>query len=767
LRPNHDEKIALFRFGLFEVDLRAREIRKEGVKVRLQDQPFELLLLLAGRPGELVTREELRSHLWPSDTFVDFDNALNTAVNKVRDALGDSAENPRFIETVPRRGYRFIAPATAVATVEPGTAPSDASTIGSSGRARRWAMTVAVAILVIAAGAALWRSRTSPTSGETDTIVLTDFDNETGEQVFDGTLRRGLAVELEQSPFFRLLPEGDIQRVVRLMKKPADLKLTQAVAAEICQRAGASIVLVGSIAQVGTDYTLTLRASSCSNGRTLASTEATSPDRSHVLDALNRASREVRRILGESRTSIERFDTPLAQASTSSLEALRFYTAGYQALVGRGDSASAIPFFRNAIALDDNFAMAYALLGDSLWNIGETKAASASIGRAYDLRTGVSEPERLRIESEYHSFGTGDLEKASLDFTVWADTYPRDCGPRNQLGVVHTVLGQFDKALQAFEEAARLCPQSALIRGNLTYAFIALNRLREARASVEQTLAQNAAGIGTRIDQYRLAFLDGNTDAMRQIAAETAGDPGFEDALQWNQAATASYFGEFDRSRTLLNQAVAVAGRSMKREAAANYETSAALAAGLCGFIEEARRLSDSALQRSNGVDVTFRAAVALAITGDRARPQLLADDLAIRFPEDTLVQAVYVPTIRSQVAMTAGNNTTAIDIVQSALPYEQGVALLPAYVRGMALLHEQRADAAMAEFDKIIANPGIVLNSVIGALAVLQEGRAFVAQRNVSRARDTYLRFFDVWKHADPDIPILAAARQEYAALR
>jgi DNA-binding winged helix-turn-helix (wHTH) protein/tetratricopeptide (TPR) repeat protein len=760
---------ATVRFGLFEADFATGDLRRQGVHVKIQEQPLLILRALLEQPGRLVSREELRARVWQNDTFVDFDNGLNTSINKLRDALGDSADNPRYIQTVPRHGYRFIAPVSMDAGPPPHpVVPGSSDDVSVRTRHGPIVPIVVVLAMATAVGVVLgWRAMSSRTLTDKGTIVLADFTNNTGDPIFDGTLRQGLAVELEQSPFLNLLPESDVQRTLRLMRKPSDTPLTQDIAWEICQRNGTTIVLDGSIAQIGSQYELLLRAMSCADGRTVTSTEARAGDKNGVLEALNRASADIRQKLGESRASIQRFATPLAQASTSSLEALQFYSLGYQALVGKGDSAAAVPLFRNALAHDPNFAMAYALLGNSSWNLGETVVAAESIRKAYELRSTVSELERLRIDSEYHSFGTGDLENARLDFQVWAQTYPRDCSPRHQLGVVHLVLGQFEKALDAFEDALRLCPQSALIRSNLTYSYIALNRIRDARASAEQSRLINPDAPGLKINLYRLAFLDHDTRQMRDLAASSTGTAGLEDELLWQEAATASYSGEYERSKSLLFQATAAAHRIAEKETAANYNSVAALTAAQFGVTRDAEQLADAALTAAHGSDLEYRVGVTLSLLGNTRRAESIAQDLESRFPTDTLVQAVYVPTIRAQIALVRGDSAGGIKLLQAALPYELGAGLYPAYVRGLALDAAGRPADAVIEFTKITNNKGVVLNSPIGALAFLELGRAYAADRRATDARTSYGAFLDLWRTADPGLPILKAARREAEGLR
>src|SRR5437879_561294 len=393
------ERAEIQRFGTFEVDVRSGELRRQGVRIKLQEQPFHVLTVLLQRPGEVVTREELRSQNWPADTFVDFDNSLNTAINKLREALGDSADSPRFIETLPRRGYRFIAPVTGGDETGRGTAAGVSAAVAPRGRK----IIVAVAAVVLAAaiaGGLLWRTRQAQHLTEKDPIVLGDFANSTGDAVFDGTLREGLSVQLEQSPFLSLVSEEGIHQTLRMMERPPNTRLTPEITREVCQRTSSAAAVDGSIALIGTRYNLILKAVNCVNGDLLASTEAQANDKSHVLDALGKAASEMRRKLGESLSTVQKFNTPLEQATTPSLEALQAYNLGWQAFFAHGDSAAAVSFFQRAAQLDPNFAMAYWGMAQSYAFVGETTLAGESQLKAYELRERLSELERLKIECD-------------------------------------------------------------------------------------------------------------------------------------------------------------------------------------------------------------------------------------------------------------------------------------------------------------------------------------------------------------------------------
>jgi serine/threonine protein kinase/Flp pilus assembly protein TadD len=638
---------------------------------------------------------------------------------------------------------------------------------------RRMVVTFAAMVLMALAVGGYFYFHRVPKLTDKDTIVLADFDNKTGDAVFDGTLRQGLSVQLEQSPFLSIISDQQIQQTLQMMGQKADAKLIPEIAREVCQRTGSATVLAGSIAQIGTQYNLILKAMNCSSGESLASTESRASDKSRVLDALGRAASEIRNKLGESLSTVQKFDVPLAQATTSSLEALRAYTLGFKMLDDKGDSASAIPFFEQAIKLDPNFAQAYVHLGVSYSNLGEYSLASENAGKAFALRERVSAREKLSIESSYYEGVTGNLEKARQTLMLWSQTYPRDWRPHNGLGAVYSGLGQYDQALPPFLEVLRLKPASGRGYANLVYTYLSLNRLEDARATAEEAKAKNVDSPDLHGGLYYIAFEQGNASKMAQEASWSIAKPGVEDLFLGYEADTAAYSGRLAKAREFSRRAVAAAERVEEKEVAASYETKAALMEVLFGNPAQARLRATSALRLSKGHDVQYGAAVALALTGDPAAANVLAEDLNKHFPEDTIVQFNYLPTLHAQVAIHRNDPIKAIEVLQAAAPYElaqlsseAALALYPVYVRGQAYLANRESSEAASEFQKILDHRGIVLDSPIGALAHLQLGRAYAMQGDTAKAKTAYQDFLTLWKDADPDIPILIAAKAEYAKL-
>ena len=634
-----------------------------------------------------------------------------------------------------------------------------------TGLAKVWKIAVPVVLItaLLALARYLYLYRT-PKLTDKDTIVLADFSNSTGDAVFDGTLRQGLSVELEQSPFLSLVSDEQIQQTLSLMGKMG-AEITPAIAREICQRRGSVAVLNASIAEVGTQYLLTVKAVNCSTGETLASTDARASDKNHVLDALGRTATEIRNKLGESLNSVQKLDTPLAQATTQSLEALKSYSRGRQI---NSDYAAAVPLFQEAVRLDPNFAAAYAALGVSYYALGETSLAAENVRKAYDLRGRTSERERLSIEASYDMYVTGNLEKARQTCELWAQTYPRDNTPRDYLAFIYAVLGQLESALAQAHESVSMDATRAGTYANLIDSYIFLNRLDEAQAVAKEAQSKKFDSFFLRFYTYQIFFLKRDTAGMAQQVGWATGKPEAEAGFLDSEASTNAFYGRLEKARELERRAVPSAQRGQLTELAGSGEGNAALREALFGNAAEARHRSAAALKLSKGHDVQAAAALALAIAGDATQAQALANDLSKRYPEDTIVQFVYLPQIRAQIALR-NNSPESVELLRAAEPYELGQSsvLHPAYVRGEAYLAGRRGSEASIEFQKILDHPGVVVNDPIGALAHLQLGRAYSMSGDITKAKAAYKDFLTPWKDADPGIPILKQAKAEYAKLQ
>ena len=527
----------IYRFGLFEVNATSGELLKQGRRIRLQEQPFRLLVILLEQAGEVVSREEIQSRLWNGNTFVDFEGSLRVAVRKLRDALGDDADNPRYIETIPKRGYRFLGPA-----VRPDTHPPDAPAAGpelkaglegqdSSTASNKWGLALRIALLVVTAAGALlffFRGTLFPKARiltEKDTVVLADFANSTGDPVFDGTLRQGLAVQLEQSPFLSLISDERVQQTLQLMNQPPNARLVSEVAREVCERTGSAAVLSGSIASLGSQYVLGLRASDCHTGKILADEQGQAARKEDVLRALSQIASKFRTQVGESLATIQQYNTPLAEATTPSLDALKAFSSAWRVLSTQGESA-AIPFFKKAVEIDPQFAMAYASLALMYGTNGESALATENASKAYALRDRASDKERFFIAAYYDGRVTGNQEKAQQTCEAWAETYPREKGPHDFLaGFIFPASGKFEKAAEEARRAIQIDPDDAVPYIMLTTHYAALNRLPDAEEAVRMAAERKIEMPLFLVARYDLAFLKGDTAEMERVAAQGQGKP--------------------------------------------------------------------------------------------------------------------------------------------------------------------------------------------------------------------------------------------------
>jgi len=639
----------------------------------------------------------------------------------------------------------------------------------------QWKPVVAAALGVSAliAGALYWQSHEAIKLGEKDTIVLADFTNATGESVFDFALKQGLAIQLEQSPFLSVVPEQRVEQVLRMMDQSLDTRITPEIARELCQRAEGAAEVEGSIAMLGSQYVLGLKAVNCRTGDILGQEQVTSEDKSHVLPALGKAVTSLRRKLGESIGTVQKYDTPVEEATTRSLEALQAYSMGYRTKDTKGDEA-AVPFFEQAIQLDPTFAMAYALLGTSYQNLGERSRGAEMIGKAYDLRGGVSERERFYIASYYLDLVAGDLDKARQVYETWGQIYPRDDRPAGNLGLIYGYLGQYDKGLAKAQEALLLRPDSSLRYANLVQNYLRLDRFDDAKSTAREAAAKKLDTPYLRLYLYQLAFIQGDAPGMAKQVVWATGKPGVEDIFLAVESDTAAYSGQLRRARDLSRQAVLSAKRSAESETAAGYEAAASLREALFGNRDEAQKRAEAALILSSTRDVMFATALALAISGDSVRSINLSSALAKGFPQDTIVKSIYLPAIAARLALSRNEPTKATEAVESSSQFELGQAgdatfmpaLYPAFVRGEAYLAAHRGTEAAAEFQKVLDHRGVVVNEPVGALAHLGLARSYVLDGNNQKARAAYHDFLALWKDADPDIPILKQAKVEYAKL-
>ena len=774
----HGQAGRFVRFGSFEADLQEGKLTKMGSRVRLQEQPFRILAQLLERPGQLVTREEIRQKLWSHDTYVGFDDALNTAVRKLREALNDSADNPRFLETVPRRGYRFVAP------VDGPPEPQAVAPIGS--RARRhpylW-----LAAALIAAGAAIggyWYLR-RPGSQITleDTVVLADFANSTGDAVFDDTLRTALSMSLKQSPFLNVLSDSEVAKTLQQMTRATGTKLTPEVARELCQRAGSKAYLAGSIGRLGSKYVLGLKAINCLSGDTLAEEQVTASSKENVLDALGEAASKLRGKLGESLATVQKFDIPLAEATTCSLEALKAYSLGRKNMSAKGPAAG-LPYDQRAIELDPYFAVGYLAMGIDFANLGELGRSTEYLSKAFQLREHASEWERLTIAAGYYQGVTGELDKAAQAYQQEIENYPRTATAYGNLGVLFGEQGQYEKALEVTRQAVRLLPDRSGGYGNLAGFAIALQRFEESRQIIREAQAQKLDHYIFHAHLYALAFLGGDSAKMAEQLQWFASKPEENYGLAL-ASDTEAYGGHLAKAQELTKRSLDSAIRQDSKERGAMWQANAALIQAAYGHAIEARESAAKALKFAPASQsVESEAALAFAMAGDSTRAESLARQLGKRFPLDTQIQSLWLPAIQAQLALNRRNPAPALNALQAVTPIELGnipflksiSCLYPTYIRGETYLAAGEGGAAAAEFQKILDHSGIVWNCWTGALAHLGVARAYALEAKSSQGADAdaarakalaaYKDFLTLWKDADPDIPVFIAAKAEYAKL-
>jgi eukaryotic-like serine/threonine-protein kinase len=792
--PTQTSNPRRIRFGIFEADLTAGELRKGGSRIRLQEQPFQILAMLLERPGEIITREELRSKLWPGDTFVDFEHGVNSGVARLRDALGDSADNPRYIETLPRRGYRLIVsvdgaphPLPATPAVNGSSSPIPPQPAASAERVDPapsalpgvapsqfpWPRFLALAITVAAVfsiGGYLYYLRPAHALTETDSIVLADFTNSTSDPVFDNTLRQALEVKLIDSPFLNIVPEDRMRDTLRFMGRSPDERLTAATAREVCQRLSSKAMLTGSITQLDDHYSILLEATNCATGDLLARTGAEAIGKGGVLKALDGTAMDIRRKLGESLNSIQKNDVPIEQATTTSLEALKAFSMG-QAARNRGMESESVPYFQNAIELDPNFAMAYAVLGQEYSNLGENALSVEYTQKAFDRRERASERENLYISSHYYENVTRDFDRTVQIYELWRNTYPRDVVPAINLGALYIALGHLERAVTELLDAKRLDPDSAFVYSNLIFAYVELNRLDEAKATFDQAISRGVDAADVHIGRYIVAFLEGDAQNMKLQKAWAAGKPIGYGLIEFD-ASVAAYTGHLRNAEGLFQQAEDSARRYGRKEPAAEARAFAALVEAEFGRPDEARQLARASLNAVNGPEAQAIAALAMARSGDVSAAETIATDLAQRFPSDTLLNAVELPTIHAAMELSRGKPDAAIRLLQPALPFDfskglHTTGLYTPYLRGQAYLRAGDGKAAATEFQKLIDHRGIAAGRPYGALAVLGVARARSLAGDSSASRMAYQDFLALWKDADSGIPVLQQARAEYSRLR
>jgi DNA-binding winged helix-turn-helix (wHTH) protein/Flp pilus assembly protein TadD len=813
----------MFQFGEFQIDVLARTLCREEEIVTLNRRAFDVLLYLVQHPGRVLTRDELLKNVWP-DIFVD-ENSLAQSISALRRALEEKPGDNSYIVTLPGRGYQFVASVQVVATENLAIVP-DAATAASHGPSglifrqqtirtsviteekassamaalpearaawvpKLWKTAVPVLLVALLVAGGLYyrsyqnyRSHQSQRLTEKDTIVLADFANSTGDAIFDETLKTGLSISLRQSPFLNVLPDSQVRKTLKMMTRPASTKLTPEVARELCLRAGSKAYLAGAIGSLGSEYVLGLKAVNCQSGDTLAQEQVTAARKEKVLDALGDAASKLRGELGESLVTVQKFDVPLAQATTSSLEALQAYSVGGKIANEKG-SAAALPYLERAITLDPTFAVGYSAVGNSYLNLGAMGRASEHITKAFQLREHASERERLGIEAGYYQYVIGDLDKSAQAYQDQIESYPRVIPAYANLSIVFAKQGQYERAADITRQGMRLAPERVGWYDNLAIYTVALQHIDEAHQVIHEAEARKLDDSGIHDVLYALAFLSSDSAAMAEQQLWYAGRADYQTFGLEFASATEAYGGHLAKARDLTKRAVDSAIRTDNKETGAIWEAIAAQREAAYGNFPQAQQRAAEALKLAPASQAAQSlTAQGLAMAGDTARAESLVQDLEKRFPLDTQMQSLWLPTIRAQLALRGKSPALALQALPPASRIDLGLTmatgnsscLFPIYVRGEAYLAAGQGTAAAAEFQKILDHSGIVWNCWTGALAHLGVARANALQAGTSqgvdadtaraRALAAYKDFLTLWKDADPDIPILKQAKAEYAKL-
>jgi len=747
-------------FGQFRLDSDRLILWRDGQVVRTGPLVVRTLAVLASKPNEVITKEDLIRQVWGEGAVVE-ENSVAQNISALRRILNQDPSANLTIENIPRRGYQLCG------------VSSDGTTARRHHRWWKVGISAAVVLVVLVVTTAL-RLHTLSLQKLTDkdTIVLADFDNKTGDPIFDDTLKEGLSAQLEQSPFLDLLSESKTNQTLKLMGRSAGDRLTPEVVREVCQRTGSKAAVTGSIASLGRQYLIGLKAVNCNPGTVLAASQEQAADKDGILKALDRAAVKLRRKLGESLNSVQSYSMPLEEVTTPSLEALKAYSLGRKTWFAKGAKA-ALPSFKLAVELDPNFAMPYVAMAMAFSTLGEPDREAENTRKAYDLRQKVSTRERLSIEAAYYLNVTGELEKAAQAYEPLQQIYPRDQVPYASLPFIYGSLGNYEKALEESREILRLNPDNQSNYGNVAAALVNLNRLDEADMVYKQAQDRKLEGEYLLANYYGLAFLKGDTAQMMRSASAATGKAGLEDFMLASQADTEGWYGRLRNARELTRRAMDSAQHNDAKETAAAYQAAAALREVASGNREQARVDADSAIKLAANHQVQEMAALALAEAGDTAKAGKLAAELDKAYPMDTLVQGYWLPTIRAAIALNGKDPNRAVALLKTTSALELGlptivnVYLCPVYLRGETYLMLHDGKAAATEFQKFINHYGLVGNFPWGALARLQLARAQMMMGDKAAARKSYQDFLTIWKDADPDIPILKQAKAEYARLK
>ena len=776
----------LLEFGPFRMDLEERVLMRDQETITLSPKAFETLLVLVQHSEYVVLKDDLMKTLWP-DTFVEESN-LSQHIFLLRKALGDRAHDPHYVVTVPGRGYRFAQKVSEITephgdvivhsrsvqkvTVEESESTQESAVVASFQKHRQrpwnWILGAAgVVVLLAAASALVVRMRRPLPLNETDLVLVSDFVNTTGEPVFDGTLKQALTVKLAESPYFNVVAESATRKTLGLMGRLADERVVPPVAREVCLRGGAKAVVGGSILSFGNEYILDLDAANCLTGVSLAHQHIEALDREQVLSKLGEVIPPLRRKLGESVGSIQKFDTPIEQATTKSLAALKAYTTGEQKRA-QGKEEESIPFYKMAIELDANFAIAYARLAAIYRNLHERALADEYLRKAFERREHVSEREKFYIQAHYYDNSASDYDKTIETYKLWTEVYPHDFSAFDGLSSKYIENGQPQKAIAAAQQALRLNPKYGLAYASLGRAYERATRLAEARAICEQAIAEKVDSFWTHQLLYRIAFVEGDEAVMQREIDWSKGKPQ-ESVMNYYQAKAELSLGELRRSREHFERARAIAQQNgLKEQVVAIINGQAQFEADL-GNAREARAMADLSLREApNFARHRAYAALALARTGDVRRADALLNELNNQPSLGTALNEVVLPSIRAAVDLDRKNPAAAIEELRRAIPFDLGPDSggTTLYYRGLAYLELKSGKQAAAQFQTLLDNRGVVMTDVYWPLAHLGLARAYRQTGDMEKSVVTYRELLTLWKNADPDLPMLKKVKEEYMKL-
>jgi DNA-binding winged helix-turn-helix (wHTH) protein/tetratricopeptide (TPR) repeat protein len=768
--PVRTVRPSVVRFERFELELPGGFLCRNGTKNRLQGQPLQLLELLLQRPGQIVTRDEIQHHLWPDGTVVEFEHSVNAAVKRLRVALADDAEKPTFIETIPRLGYRFIAsvengPPLASAVVEERLAPVlHYQPTPERWKKRRLVIAAGVAVILLVAAVAVWRVFFArPVLNQTDVILLVSFVNKTGDPIFDN-LDKAVEVKLSESPFLSLLSEAAVRQTLRTMRHEPDERVTEELGIEICKRQGLKALVVPEIAALGNKYLITLEAIDARTQKSIARRQEEADSKDQVIAALGRAGTQLRRRLGESLSSLEKYNVPLDLATTSSLEALQAYRTG-QMRKRSGAIRESIPLFERAVELDPQFCSAYVMLASSYHGVGDEEASRKNFARAFQLKDKrLTQEENFLATATYDWNVTGNLEKENAVLILYQQVYPRSLNAANLLGINYVLLGRPQEALQQFNWTIDHSPEpSAFVYSNKSQALLSLGRFDEAKKTLNQW-QQKGSLFSYQVDMlYRIAFFENDTATMDRLAREAKPDD-----IGWLQLQMQFAYlrGDIKKFRSLSETAVNLEMRAGEKQDAADELAGRGQLESFLGNYDLARSLCRHSGEGDNHSPVElWRCADACADAGELTRAEALAAELNRIAPENTIEQKVHLPLVHSIIERQRGNAARAADLLAPAGAGD--FTLDVPYRLGQAYLAAKEPAKAAGQFQKLLDNRGAGWWQVYAPLAQLGLARAYAMQGDSETSRKAYDDFFATWMEADSNIPILKQAKAEYAKLQ